>query len=149
MRICPDKGAREKPEYILADSEITEPDLTDRDWADFHEGLALFNAGAFWDSHEAWERIWRRRREPGRIFFQGLIQLAAAHHQLERGIYHGVVKHCNNALLKLAQFPDGFLTLQVDDAMRQIRALLADVVRLGSERAEAFQSVQRVYLRTK
>lgn len=40
----------------------------------------LFNAGYYWEAHEAWEGLWRaagRRTETGR-FLQGLIQLCAA-----------------------------------------------------------------------
>jgi uncharacterized protein len=72
------------------------------------EGVALFNAGKYWDSHEAWEKIWQRHPEPWRYFVQGLIQAAAAHHQLQRGIRHGVIKHLHNALVKLEAAPPDF-----------------------------------------
>jgi hypothetical protein len=46
-------------------------------------GARLFDAGAFWDAHEAWEERWRT--EPGdaeRLLLQGLIQVAASFHKL-------------------------------------------------------------------
>jgi predicted metal-dependent hydrolase len=40
----------------------------------------LFNAGYYWEAHEAWESLWRGagRRSPTGVFLQGLIQVAAA-----------------------------------------------------------------------
>lgn len=53
----------------------------------FAAGIALFNEGRYWHAHEAWEEIWKEHPEDGRIFFQGLIQLAAGFHQLNRNIF--------------------------------------------------------------
>jgi predicted metal-dependent hydrolase len=74
----------------------------------------LFNAGKFWESHEAWEKIWKRHEEPWRYFVQGLIQAAAAHHQSRRGIRHGVIKHLRNALVKLDAAPADFAGLELE-----------------------------------
>ncbi|MEK7727114.1 MAG: DUF309 domain-containing protein [candidate division KSB1 bacterium] len=91
------------------------------------EGLALFNAGEFWEAHEAWERIWRRHAEPWRFFIQGLIQAAAAHHQMRRGIHHGTVKHLMNALVKLEVAPPDFAGLALEEFRGYLRKLLAQV----------------------
>lgn len=49
----------------------------------FRRGARLFDAGAFFDAHEAWEERWRVETNPGaRRFLQGLIQIAAAFHKL-------------------------------------------------------------------
>jgi hypothetical protein len=46
-------------------------------------GARRFDAGAFWQAHEIWEDAWRDAVEPGeRRRLQGLIQVAAAFHQL-------------------------------------------------------------------
>jgi predicted metal-dependent hydrolase len=42
------------------------------------EGVDLFNAGRYWEAHEAWESAWtpdRKGAEAG--FYKGLIQIAA------------------------------------------------------------------------
>jgi len=42
------------------------------------EGVDLFNAGRYWEAHEAWEREWtpdRKGSDSG--FYKGLIQVAA------------------------------------------------------------------------
>lgn len=46
-------------------------------------GVALFNEGAHFAAHEAWEDRWRAATDPDeRRLLQGLIQVAAAHHKL-------------------------------------------------------------------
>lgn len=46
-------------------------------------GRALFNAGAHFAAHEAWEERWRESTDSDeRRLLQGLIQVAAAHHKL-------------------------------------------------------------------
>jgi len=86
--------------------------------------VALFNAGKYWESHEAWEKIWRRHPEPWRFFVQGLIQAAAAHHQLRRGIRHGVLKHLHNALVKLDAAPPDFAGLALAPFREDLHSLL-------------------------
>jgi predicted metal-dependent hydrolase len=49
----------------------------------FARGAILFNAGAFFEAHEAWETGWRVETDPTqRRFLQGLIQVAAGFHKL-------------------------------------------------------------------
>ena len=48
----------------------------------FLSGAKLFDAGAFWEAHEAWENRWRRESdEQTRRTLQGLIQIAAGFHK--------------------------------------------------------------------
>lgn len=59
-----------------------QPDLSaDQRQGLFREGIELFNHGRFFESHEAWEEIWRSTTPEPRDLFQGLIQVAAAMHQ--------------------------------------------------------------------
>lgn len=96
--------------------------------------MALFNAGKFWEAHEAWEQIWQRHDEPWRFFVQGLIQVAAAHHQLKRGIRHGVIKHLKNALVKLDVAPPDFAGLALGAFRDYLHALLGRIENDESER---------------
>jgi predicted metal-dependent hydrolase len=98
--------------------------LSEEDLADLRHGVALFNAGEFWESHEAWEKIWQRHAEPWRYFIQGLIQAAAAHHQWRRGIRHGAIKHLKNSLAKLETAPPGLAGLDIGRFLEYLRRLL-------------------------
>lgn len=48
----------------------------------FQEGIDLFNRGKLFAAHEAWEEIWRSTTPEPRELFQGLVQVAAALHQI-------------------------------------------------------------------
>lgn len=52
---------------------------------EMREGVELFNAGRYWDAHEAWEVPWNAARARGDTleasYVQGLILLAAAIHK--------------------------------------------------------------------
>ncbi|MGI8748623.1 MAG: DUF309 domain-containing protein [Deinococcus sp.] len=55
-------------------------------------GAGLFNAGQWWEAHEAWEEVWQRSRGDQRRLVQGLILLAAA---LHKRWHHGSLAHRN------------------------------------------------------
>jgi len=99
----------------------------------------LFNAGEYWESHEAWEKIWQRHSEPWRYFVQGLIQAAAAHHQLQRGIRHGAIKHLRNALVKLEPAPPDFAGLELAPFRSYLHQRLAAVEATGEMIDSFFQ----------
>jgi predicted metal-dependent hydrolase len=48
-------------------------------------GRAAFNRGEFFAAHELWEDVWRNLAGEHRTFTQGLIQIAAGLHHLQRG----------------------------------------------------------------
>jgi hypothetical protein len=48
------------------------------------EGLRRFEAGLFWDAHEAWEEAWLAEDGDLKLGLQGLIQLTAAFHKALR-----------------------------------------------------------------
>ncbi len=101
-------------------STITQITLSTEEEKHFEKGITLFNAGKFWEAHEAWEEIWMRHPEDGRFFIQGLIQLAAGYHQLKRKIYRGFVIHLRRARERFVLFPGNFLGVNV-------RALLGTI----------------------
>ena len=80
-------------------------------------GVELFNEHKFWHAHEAWERVWLQSEGDLRRFLQGLIQLAAAYHHVQRGTFRGGVRLFDAALSKLATFPVHFLELDRDEVV--------------------------------
>ncbi|MBX9680100.1 MAG: DUF309 domain-containing protein [Gemmataceae bacterium] len=61
------------------DVEPSDAELWRRCPAYLH-GIDLFDAGYYWEAHEAWEQLWHAvgRRGPDAEFVKGLIQLAVA-----------------------------------------------------------------------
>ena len=80
------------------------------------DGVALFNAHRFWEAHEAWESLWLRSAGADKRFLQGLIQLAAAYHHVQRGTLRGGLRLFDAAAAKLAGFADGHLGVGFEDA---------------------------------
>lgn len=86
-------------------------------------GLRLFNAGAFFEAHEAWEDHWGKGAPEERAATLGLIKAAVALHHLE------------------AQNPAGF-AWQAGEAVKHLRAQAGvwPALRLG-ELAEELESL--------
>ncbi|PYQ30549.1 MAG: hypothetical protein DMF56_06990 [Acidobacteria bacterium] len=72
------------------------------------KGVELFNAHHFWHAHEAWEEIWLTSSGGEKTFLQGLIQLAAAYHHVQRGTFRGAIRLFDAAFAKLDPFPPGY-----------------------------------------
>lgn len=72
--------------------------------------VALFNRGAYWESHEALEEAWR---ETGSDFYQGLILLASAFVHVGRRNGHGVGAQIGKAEARLRPFDPSHLGLDV------------------------------------
>jgi predicted metal-dependent hydrolase len=85
----------------------TKPDFR----AGFLAGVAHFNAGEFWEAHESWEELWLAAESDIVQFLQGMIQLAAAYHHLQRGTLRGGVRLFDAALKRLAAFPPDFCAI--------------------------------------
>src|SRR5262245_60051669 len=52
-------------------------------------GVALFNEGEYFESHEELEALWHQLREPEKTFVKGLIHAAVSLYQYGRGNSHG------------------------------------------------------------
>ena len=63
------------------------------------KGIELFNAGLYWEAHEAWEQAWTPdRRGPDRGFWKGLIQIAAGSLHYTRRNRRGAVNKWRSGL---------------------------------------------------
>ncbi|HXI11363.1 MAG TPA: DUF309 domain-containing protein [Thermoanaerobaculia bacterium] len=74
----------------------------------FSAGIERFNSHRFWDAHEEWETIWLASHAELREFLQGLIQLAAAYHHVQRGTLSGAVRLFASARRRLLLSEEGF-----------------------------------------
>jgi predicted metal-dependent hydrolase len=75
----------------------------------------LFNKGAYWESHEALERDWRRTRS---AFYHGLILYASAWVHHDRGNPHGVEAQLDKAAPLLARYAPGYLGIDLAAVIR-------------------------------
>ena len=75
---------------------------------EFAAGVAHFNAAEFWEAHESWEQLWLEADGDLVQFYQGLIQLAAAYHHVQRGTFRGAIRLFDAAFAKLDPYPPGY-----------------------------------------
>jgi len=71
----------------------------------FQQGVALFNAGKFFEAHEVWEDLWLAEPAPEKTFLQGLIQLAAAFLHAGRGNMRGAQSLLAAGIVKIERYP--------------------------------------------
>ncbi|AKJ00648.1 hypothetical protein ATI61_12049 [Archangium gephyra] len=69
------------------------------------EGVALFDAGRFFEAHEAWEEAWQHERGPRRLLLQGLILVAAGWLKRDAGNARGAWTLFSRALERLESLP--------------------------------------------
>ncbi|MDQ3010628.1 MAG: DUF309 domain-containing protein [Acidobacteriota bacterium] len=96
-------------------------------------GAALFNAGKFFECHEAWEEIWLKAEGEEREFLHAMIQAAAALHHLQRGNLKGAQSLGTRAIEKLNRLPTIMMQLDTRTFRSALEQYLsaADVPPLG------------------
>jgi predicted metal-dependent hydrolase len=71
----------------------------------FRYGLALHDAGFFWEAHEVWEAVWKAARKNGcdRLVLRALIQLANGRLKLRMGRARAATRLVDEAHAELAE----------------------------------------------
>ena len=90
-------------------------------------GAELFNAGEYWEAHEAWEPLWLRSQGQERRLLAGAILLAAALHKAYRmGNPRGGRRNYDKALAHLAHLPDRYEGVEVRRLEAEVAQALDD-----------------------
>jgi predicted metal-dependent hydrolase len=93
-------------------------------------GAALYDAGLFWESHEAWEEAWLVEEGLARVLLQGLIQVAAGFHKaFVQRQPRGCVKLLGSGLDKLRSVPGDLGGVPLSRFVPQVEAQLAEALR--------------------
>ena len=80
---------------------------------DLQRGIALFNAGLFFECHELLEGLWKATSGPDKAFYHGVVQVAAAFYHYEKHNHHGAVTLLTKGRQKLATYPSSHLGVDV------------------------------------
>lgn len=102
-------------------------------------GLELFNAGEFFEAHEALETAWRDEAGPVRELYRGILQIAVAYVHILRGNYEGAVKVFVRSRTWLDPFPDscrGIDLRRFRQDYRRVETLLLAAGPLGLEQLD-------------
>jgi len=68
----------------------------------FLSGVAAFNQGEWYECHDDFEAVWHETQGRLRPVLQGILQIAVAHHHLERGNHRGATVLLGEGLGRLA-----------------------------------------------
>jgi hypothetical protein len=102
------------------------------------EGLRLFNAGEYFEAHEALEQAWKEEKGDIRNLYRGILQIAVAYLHITRGNYEGAVKVHDRSRKWLKDWPDFCRGIHVDELRKDAENALREVKRLGAGKLAAF-----------
>jgi len=102
------------------------------------EGLRLFNAGEYFEAHEALELAWREETGQVRRLYQGILETAVTYLRIQRGNYVGAVKVYDRSRKWLRDWPDVCCGVNVSQLRADLDRVMAEVQRLGPERIAEF-----------
>lgn len=102
------------------------------------DGLRLFNAGEYFEAHEALEDAWKA--EPGEIrnLYRGILQIAVVYLHITRQNYDGAVKVYGRSQKWLKDWPAVCRGIQVEELRRNAQIVMNEVDKLGRENIGQF-----------
>ncbi len=87
-------------------------------------GVAQFNAGRFYESHETWEGLWHATGYPLRLFYLALTKLGAGLTHAQRGNATGMRRLLLDGLRFLEPFHPVFMGIDTARLDRELRGWL-------------------------
>lgn len=102
------------------------------------EGIELFNAGGWYEAHEALEHEWHAERGEDRRLYQGILQIGVGLHHARSGNHRGAVLLLTDGIEKTARFTPAHRGLDIARLVREAQACLDQVITLGPDHLTAF-----------
>jgi rubrerythrin len=102
------------------------------------EGLRLFNAGEYFEAHEALEQAWKEEKADIRNLYRGILQIAVVYLHITRGNYNGAVKVHARSQRWLKDWSRICRGIDVGELRENAEAVIREVTRLGTEKISEF-----------
>jgi uncharacterized protein len=102
------------------------------------QGLEEFNRGEYFEAHETLEEAWNEDTSAGKELYRGILQVAVAYLQIERGNYNGALKMFLRMRQWLDPLPDRCRGVEVASLRMDARAAHQALLALGPERISIF-----------
>ncbi len=102
------------------------------------QGIRLFNAGEYFEAHEALENAWNA--EPGKVrdLYRGILQIAVVYLHITRGNYDGAIKVYARSQKWLTDWSNVCRGIQVEELRQNAKVVINEVQRLGKENIRHF-----------
>ena len=102
------------------------------------EGLRLFNAGEYFEAHEALETAWNAETGEVRDLYRGILQIAVTYLHITRGNYEGAVKVYGRSLRWLKDWPDICRGIQLKKFRDDADLVMKEMEKLGKDNIGRF-----------
>jgi predicted metal-dependent hydrolase len=102
------------------------------------EGLRLFNAGHYFEAHEALEDAWNAERGKIRELYRGILQIAVVYLHITRRNYDGALKVYGRSQRWMKDWPAVCRGIRVEELRRNAGNVIAELQRLGKEHIDEF-----------
>lgn len=96
--------------------------------AQYLEGIRLFNAEDFFESHEVLEELWSETQDERRKFYQGLIQSAVALFHFGNGNLGGAKKVYLSSRKYLEPYRPAFEGLDLDAFLKDLQYCFQELI---------------------
>jgi CheY-like chemotaxis protein len=122
----------------IADTAAIEKDCTQPLSDLARVGIGLFNAGKYFEAHEALEHAWNEDEGAAKELYRAILQVAVAYLQIERGNYRGAVKMFLRVRQWFAPLPDKCRGVDVAQLRADAGAVERALMALGEAQVAAF-----------
>lgn len=102
------------------------------------QGLRLFNAGEYFEAHEALEDAWNAEKGQVRELYRGILQIAVVYLHVTRRNYNGAIKVYGRSQRWIKDWPELCRGIYVGELRRDAEAVITEVQRLGLEKISEF-----------
>ncbi|HRA48707.1 MAG TPA: DUF309 domain-containing protein [Thermomicrobiales bacterium] len=123
------------PFLAIANGPVGDPDLLPKG---VREGIELFNAGEYYEAHEAIEHEWHAERGDIRRLYQGILQIGVGLHHVRNGNVTGAQLLLGDGIAKVSDFLPTALGLDTSGLALAAQACLDEVRELGIEGIRQF-----------
>lgn len=101
-------------------------------------GIELFNAGEYFEAHEALENAWRAEPGPIRSLYQGVLQAAVCYLHITRNNHEGAVKLYGRCMKLLGPLPPVCQGVDVESLRQDLHRVIAELEKLGAANIASF-----------
>jgi predicted metal-dependent hydrolase len=102
------------------------------------EGLRLFNAGEYFEAHEALEDAWNAEKGRVRDLYRGILQIAVVYLHITRRNYNGAIKVYFRSQKWMKDWPEICRGIEVKKLRQDAEFVISEVKRLGMEKLSEF-----------
>jgi hypothetical protein len=110
------------------------------------EAISLFNRHYYWECHEVLEEVWMNEYGPRRLFYQGIIQAAAALYHVLNANPKGVIKLTEDSLSKLQAYKPSYLGVPIENLMESLKNYGQEAKEILGQSREGFDYAKLPYL---